>query len=123
VAKARILVVDDAVTDREIVKAFLVQEGYEVVGEAGTGHEAVEQYETLAPHVVLMDLVMPSMNGCDAARAILRRHPYAKIVAMSGLSQPSVQGDAEEAGMIGFVPKPIEAEELLAEVEEALAGR
>lgn len=117
---ARILVVDDAVTDRELLKSLLVSAGHEVVGEASTGSEAVERYEELAPDVVLMDLVMPSMNGCDAAREILRRHRYAKIVALSGLSQPSVQGDADEAGMVGFVPKPIEAEDLLAEIEDAL---
>lgn len=120
-ASARILVVDDAITDRELVKAFLTQEGYEIVGEAADGEQAVEQYEALAPALVLMDLVMPTMNGCDAARAILRRHPYARIVAMSGLSQPSVQGDAEAAGMVGFVPKPIEIADLLMEVSEALA--
>lgn len=117
---ARVLVVDDALTDRELVKTFLDKAGHTVVGEAGTGEEAVEAYRRLVPDVVLMDLVMPRMNGCDAARAILAFDPAARIVAMSGLSQPSVQADADEAGMLGFVPKPIEVDELLAEVDDAL---
>ena len=117
---ARILVVDDSFSDRELIKALLRDAGHEVVGEAMTGRAAVGQYGALRPDLVLMDLVMPEMNGVDAARAILRRDRGAKIIAMSGLSQPSVQGQAEEAGMLAFVPKPIEAEDLLAEVADAV---
>ncbi|MCB9651862.1 MAG: response regulator [Deltaproteobacteria bacterium] len=117
---ARILVVDDAITDREVVKAFLRQAGYDVVAEAGTGAEAIQAFERHRPDVVLMDLVMPEMSGTEAARAILSVHPDARIIAMSGLSQPSVQAEAMEAGMMAFVPKPLEADDLLSEVREAL---
>lgn len=118
----RVLVVDDSVSDREVVKSFLRQGGHQVVGEASSGQEALTAYRALRPDVVIMDLVMPKMNGCDATRAILREDPKARIVATSGLSQPSVQGEAEEAGATGFVPKPIEAEDLLAEIEAAVAA-
>lgn len=117
---ARILVVDDAISDREMVKAFLRQAGHQVVGEAGTGSEAVQAYQRFHPDVVLMDLVMPDMSGVDAARLILKTHPEARIIAMSGLSQPSVQAEAMEAGMLSFVPKPVEAEDLLSEIQDAL---
>ena len=116
----RILVVDDAISDREVAKAFLRQAGYQVVGEAGTGREALEAYERHRPDVVLMDLVMPDMSGTEAARAILKAHPEARIIAMSGLSQPSVQAEAMEAGMLAFVPKPVESEDLLSEVRDAM---
>lgn len=118
----RVLVVDDSVSDREVVKGMLRHAGHEVVGEAASGEQALSQYQALSPDVVIMDLVMPQMNGCDAARAILRTDPQARIIAMSGLSQPSVQGEAEDAGVLSFVPKPIEAEDLLAEVEDAMRG-
>ncbi len=116
----RVLVVDDSVSDREIAKSFLKRAGHEIIGEAGCGEEAVRQYTALRPDVVIMDLVMPKMNGSDAARIILRADPGARIIAMSGLSQPSVQVEAEAAGILGFVPKPVESDDLLAEVAEAM---
>lgn len=116
----RILVVDDSPTDRETVVAFLKAAGHDVVGEASDGVEAVDRFRELSPDVVVMDLVMAEMNGTDAARAILALNPDARLVAMSGLSQPSVQAEAVEAGMVGFIPKPVEEEDVVHEIQDAM---
>ena len=118
---ARVLVVDDASLERALVCGILEQEGFQVVGEAAGGVQAVERFRALKPDIALVDLVLPQMNGVEVARAILTLQPTAVLVAMSGLSQPSVQAEAQRAGMRGFVAKPIEREELIAELRLALA--
>lgn len=112
----RVLIVDDQVQTRSQIRSVLEQAGMTVVGEATNGAEAVEQYRALRPDVVTMDLVMPRLNGAAAARKILELDAEARIIMVSGLSQPSVMAEAREAGMRGFVTKPIVADDLVAEV-------
>ena len=116
----RILVVDDSPHDRAVVRKMLQQEGLEVVGEVSSGVQAVEQFRLLQPDVALVDLLLPQMSGVEAARAILALQPKATLVAMSGLSQPSVQAEVERVGIRGFVVKPIEKAELIHEIRQAL---
>src|SRR5215472_15180968 len=93
----------------------------EVVGEAGTGGEAVQKYKELWPDLVTMDLVMPHMSGTEAAAAIMKVDVNARIIAVSGLAQPSVVAEAQQNGIVGFVHKPLEAEDLLAEIESVMS--
>lgn len=113
---ARILIVEDSISDRELVKALLLQSGHAVVAEAGSGTEAILAFHQHRPDLVLMDLVLPELNGIDAAKAILGQSPEARIVAVSGLSHPSVQNEVFEAGMHAFVSKPIDTQEILQEI-------
>ncbi len=112
----RVLIVDDAIAAREMIRLILESAGMSVVGEASNGVEAVKRYRELKPDVVIMDLVMPEMSGTEAAREILRLAPKARIVAVSGLSQPSVMAEAEAVGMTGFVAKPVDPAELVGEL-------
>jgi two-component system chemotaxis response regulator CheY len=117
----RVLIVDDAIAARESIRRILSEAGFQVVGEASTGLEAIERYRELWPDVVTMDLVMPHMNGIEAAAALLKVDVNARIIAVSGLTQPSVMAETERVGIIGFVSKPIEAEELVEEINSAMS--
>jgi two-component system chemotaxis response regulator CheY len=118
----RVLIVDDAISARETLKRVLEGAKMIVAGEAASGVEAIAQYKTLKPDLVTMDLVMPEMSGTEAAREILRIDPAARIVAVSGLSQPSVMAEAEAVGIAAFVAKPVDPEELLGEINNLLGS-
>lgn len=120
---ARVLVVDDAAVERALVRGLLKQEGFDVVGEASSGVQAVDRFRALQPDVAIIDLMLPQMSGVEVARAILALQPRAVLVAMSSLSQPSVQAEVVKAGMRGFVIKPIERRALVAQIRGALAAR
>ena len=113
----RILLVEDSDVERALLKSLLSREGFDIVGEAASGVLAVEQFRRLKPDVALVDLLLPQMSGIEVARAILTLHPDAKLIAISGLCQPSVMAEVEAVGMCGFVPKPIDREELLSEIQ------
>jgi two-component system, chemotaxis family, chemotaxis protein CheY len=112
----KILIVDDTVAHRLLLREILGKAGHQVVGEAGSGLEAVSMFRATSPDLVLMDLVMPHLNGIEATKEIIAIEPGAKIIALSGLAQPSVQAEVMGAGALAFVTKPIEARDLLAEI-------
>jgi two-component system chemotaxis response regulator CheY len=116
----RVMIVDDAIAARAALRALVEEAALAVVGEASNGLEAVDRYRELRPDLVLMDLVMPHLNGPDAARAILAHDPSARIIAVSGLTQPSVMSEVQSSGMLGFLTKPVELDALLAEVREVV---
>lgn len=118
----RVLIVDDAIAARETIRRMVMEARMTVAGEAANGVEAIARYKELKPDLVTMDLVMPEMSGTEAAREILKIDPSARIIAVSGLSQPSVMAEAEMLGMVGFVPKPVDAAELVAEIKTAMGG-
>jgi two-component system chemotaxis response regulator CheY len=115
-----VLIVDDAIAARETLKHALLAAKMTIAGEASNGVEAVARYRELRPDLVLMDLVMPQMSGTEAAREILKHDPKARIIAVSGLSQPSVMAETELVGMAGFVPKPIDSAELVIEIRNVM---
>lgn len=115
----RVLIVDDAIASREAIRRIVENARMEVVAEASSGAEAVERYRELWPDVVTMDLVMPHMNGIESAIEIRKTDFNARIIAISGLTQPSVMAAAQEAGMVAFVAQPLEAAELIAEIRAA----
>lgn len=109
----RILIADDAMFMREMIKEIVVQAGYEVVGEAGNGLEAVEMYQVLRPDIVTMDIVMPLKSGIEAVREIAQEFPNARIIMCSALGQDTLVVEALEAGARDFIVKPFKAEQVL----------
>jgi len=105
---------------RSVVASVLSGAGYEIVGEASTGAEAVARYDELRPDVITMDLLMPEMGGLDALKAIRAKHPDARIVICSAMGQEHLMAQARAAGARGFVVKPFKPEAMLAAVEAAL---
>ncbi len=112
----RVLVVDDAKFMRHMLKNILTDIGWEVVGEAADGNEAAEQYKSLKPDVVTMDIVMPNASGLDALKEIRAFDPDAKVVMISAIDQREPLMDALRLGAVDYVVKPFERDR----VEEAL---
>src|SRR5881628_1000431 len=93
-----VLVCDDAIFMRTMISDILAQAGFEVVGEAETGSQAVERYKQLKPDLVTMDIVMPDMGGIDAVREIVKHDPDAKILMCSAMGQQALVVEAIQAG-------------------------
>jgi DNA-binding NarL/FixJ family response regulator len=110
---ARILLVDDFQRIRNGVRSLLKNESLEVCGEAANGREAVERVRELQPDLVLLDIVMPAMNGIDAAREIHRIAPSTKIVFFTIEDTPQVAALVRLAGADGLVSKTAAGRELI----------
>jgi NarL family two-component system response regulator LiaR len=95
----------------------------EIVGEAANGIEAVDLAYRLQPDVILMDLVMPEMDGPTAIAAIHERQPEIVIIALTSFAEPERIAGAEAAGAVGHLMKDAEAEEVAAAIEKAYAER
>src|SRR5690349_6164067 len=116
----RVLIVDDAVFMRNMIRDIFTSGGFEVVGEAANGLEAVERYKELRPDLTTMDIVMPFKSGIEATREIVRADPSAVVVMCSALGQESLVMEAIEAGASDFVVKPFKPEDVLAVVRKVL---
>src|SRR5436309_12698938 len=115
-----VLVWDDAIFMRTMVADILAQAGFEVVGEAETGTQAVEKYRQLKPDRVTMDIVMPDMGGIDAVREIVKQDPDAKILMCSAMGQQALVVEAIQAGAKDFVVKPFQPSRVLEAVQRVL---
>ena len=119
----RILIVDDAIFMRNMIRDIFAGQGFEVIGEAANGLEAVEKYRQLRPDLTTMDIVMPFKSGIEATREIVQEDPDALVVMCSALGQESLVMEAMEAGASDFVVKPFRAEEVLSVVKKVLGDR
>lgn len=104
----RVLIVDDAAFMRMLLKDIITKAGYEVVGEAANGVEAVEKFKELKPDIVTMDITMPEMNGIDAIKKIREFAPDAKIIVCSAMGQQAMVIEAIQAGAKDFIVKPFQ---------------
>ena len=118
--KARVLIADDASFMRQMIREIIEPEGYEVVGEATDGVEAVEQYERLHPDLVTMDIVMPKRSGIDAVKGILEKSPTAQVVMCSALGQETLVMEALQAGARDFIVKPFKPDNVLSTLAKVL---
>ena len=119
----RILLVDDhTVVRRGLRLAFDLEDDLEVVGEAANGQEALARVAELQPDVVVMDLLMPVMNGVDATRAIRRDHPDVEVVALTSVLEDRLVIDVVEAGASGYMLKETRPDELFEAVRAAARG-
>lgn len=108
-----LLVVDDALIIRHMIKETVEPAGWTVVGEAANGQMAVQQYEVLRPQAVTLDLVMPEYDGLYALRGILAIDPSAKVLVVSALDQRSVLRESFKLGAFDFLVKPFDKTLLL----------
>lgn len=117
----RILIVDDAAFMRMMIKNILSKNGYEIVGEAENGKDAIEFYKKLKPDLVTMDITMPEMNGIEGVKAILEIDPSAKIIMCSAMGQQAMVMEAIQAGAKDFIVKPFQQERILQAIGRVLA--
>jgi two-component system chemotaxis response regulator CheY len=109
----KILITDDALFMRVTLKNLLVNSGYEVIGEAANGKEAVEKYAETHPDIVFMDITMPVMDGIAATRAIKANDPNAKVIMCTAMGQKNMVMEAIQAGARDFIVKPFSPERVL----------
>jgi two-component system chemotaxis response regulator CheY len=115
-----VLVCDDAIFMRTMISDILTQAGFEVVGEAESGSQAVQKYHALKPDLVTMDIVMPDMGGIEAVREICKTDPEAKILMCSAMGQQALVVEAIQAGAKDFVVKPFQPSRVLEAVQRVL---
>jgi DNA-binding NarL/FixJ family response regulator len=119
----RLLLVEDHVLVRQSIRAFLQGAALEVVGEAGTGFEAVQLALELKPDLVIMDVHLPEMNGIEATRRIRQQCPDIQIIALTAYNEKAYQRALSDAGAEGFVLKTAEFSELLTVIQRVISIR
>jgi two-component system, NarL family, response regulator DegU len=120
----RVLIVDDHNLVREGLKAVFDQGNeVEVVGEAGSGEEALEMVDKAKPDVVLMDISMPGMNGIQATKLIREKYPDAKVVMLTMLDQEGYVYEAVKAGATGYMLKNTSSDDLVNAIQTVYEGK
>lgn len=115
-----VLICDDALFMRTMLAEIMQQAGFEVVGQAETGADAVRKYRELQPNLVTMDIIMPDMGGIDAVREIVKEFPDANILMCSAMGQQALVIEAIQAGARDFVVKPFQPSRVLEAVQRVL---
>jgi NarL family two-component system response regulator LiaR len=122
--KIRIMLVDDHAVVRSGLGAFLsAVPDFELVGEAENGQEALVRARLLQPDVVLMDLMMPVMDGVAAIRELRKAHPAMQVIALTSFQEDALVQNAMQAGAMGYLMKNVTAQELETAIRAARAGR
>ena len=116
----KVLICDDALFMRTMLAEIMEQAGFEVVGQASTGAEAVRLYRDLEPDLVTMDIIMPDMGGIDAVREIVREFPDANVVMCSAMGQQALVIEAIQAGARDFIVKPFQPGRVMEAVQRVL---
>ena len=116
----RILIVDDAAFMRMMIRDILTKNGYEVVGEAQDGAQAIEKYKELNPDLITMDITMPEMDGITALKEIRKIDPNAKVIMCSAMGQQAMVIDAIQAGAKDFIVKPFQADRVIEAIKKTL---
>lgn len=104
-----VLIVDDSEANLETLQRIITGMGHHIAGTARDGQEALNQFDSLHPDVVVMDLIMPRMNGLDALRAIRRRDPDARVVMASSMRSPQNVLECQRDGARYFLHKPFDS--------------
>ncbi|PNV62197.1 two-component system response regulator [Clostridium sp. chh4-2] len=116
----KILVVDDALFMRAMLKKVLNEAGFDQVIEAVDGEEADLVYEKEKPDLVLMDISMPKLNGIEALKRIKKRDPEALVIMCSAVGQEAMIIEAMDAGAYEFIVKPFKPEQIIRSIKAAL---
>ena len=114
--QATVLIVDDEFFNRLLLQDILKESSFRVVGEAAEGEEAIRLCQELQPDIVLMDVMMPGMDGIQVTKAVLRQNPQVRVIMCSTVSQQAQIAEALRAGAVDFIVKPI----ILDKVRETL---
>lgn len=122
--KIRVILADDSIAIHlELGEMLKLMDDIEVVAQASNGLDAVRLCEQHLPDIVLMDVMMPGMDGIEATRAILARHPQIKVLAMSGLDAPDAVKAMIDAGAVGYVLKDSHPRELMSTIRAVASGK
>lgn len=108
-----VLVVDDSIYMRSMIKIALKKAGYQIVGEAGNGEEAIDLAIQLKPDLITLDNILPDMHGLDILKCIREDGVDAKVMMVSALGQQGMMQEAKNCGVNHYVVKPFEAEHLV----------
>jgi two-component system chemotaxis response regulator CheY len=119
---AKVLIVDDALFMRNMLRNIFSESGFDIVGEAQNGNEAIEMYQRLKPDLVTMDIVMPEKNGIEALKEIMAADGTARIVICSALGQESLIMEALEAGARDFIVKPFKPPKVIEVAQKVLSS-
>lgn len=109
-----VLIVDDALFMRKILRGILEEKGYQVVAEAASGIETMRRLHEQTPDIILLDIILPDSNGLDLLQSILASHPRATVVICSAIGQEPVIQKALDLGARGFIQKPFTPETVIA---------
>ncbi len=115
-----VLIVDDTAFMRKLLRNILLSAGFNVVGEAENGKQAVELYKKLKPDLVTLDIVMPEMNGIEALKQIRSIDPNAKIIMCTAVGQEQMVKAAIKLGAKGYIVKPFQAPKVIEEAKRVL---
>lgn len=120
----KLIIVDDHAVVRSGLSKFLkVNKDFQLLAEASDGEEAVQLVSLHRPDVVLMDLMMPGMDGVAATREIHKKYPQVKVIALTSFSEQNMVNGALQAGAIGYLQKNVTAAELANAIRSACAGK
>ena len=120
----RVMIVDDHAMVRDGLKVFFfVFKDIEIVGEADNGEKALALCSQIQPDVILMDMMMPVMDGTTATRAIRQLYPQIQIIVLTSFPEEALVPQAIQAGAIGYLLKDVQAEELVTAIRAAHTGR
>ena len=117
----KIMVVDDSRIAQLQLQEILSGTDYQVAACCQSGEEAIDMYDKVAPDLVTMDIMMPGMDGLEAARFILRNHPDARVIMISSLAYDDTINEATSIGAKGFVYKPFDQQQILQAMQKAFA--
>ncbi|MHA0855975.1 response regulator [Paenibacillus sp. CMAA1364] len=116
----RILIVDDAAFMRMMIRDILTKNGFEVVGEAADGAQAIEKFKEVQPDLITMDITMPEMDGIAALKEIKKIDPAAKVIMCSAMGQQAMVIDAIQAGAKDFIVKPFQSDRVVEAINKTL---
>ncbi len=116
----KVLIVDDAAFMRMMIKDILTKNGFEIVGEAVNGQEAVDKFDELKPDLVTMDITMPEKDGIEALKEIKQKSSDAKIIMCSAMGQQSMVIEAIQAGAKDFIVKPFQPDRVMEAINKAM---
>ena len=117
---ARVLIVDDVEFVIEMYKDLLRTKGHEVVGTAFNGAEALDKYGDLNPDIVIMDVLMPEMDGLSALKKLLEIDPGARVLVVTAVEKPGLGDECIATGAMGFLEKPFEFDEFFTALTKIL---
>ncbi len=115
--KTTLLVVDDSPFASKKIKDLVEEHGYEVIGYASNGDEGIELYNKLHPDILMLDIIMPGIDGLDTAQQIMKKYPQATILMLSSLCDADTLEEVRSIGLKYLIPKPWEDDVLLATLE------
>ena len=115
--KTTIIVVDDSPFASKQIKDIVEENGYEVIGYAKNGEDGIKMYEELHPDIVILDIIMPGIDGIETAQILLKNDPDATILMLSSLCDSGTLDEVRSIGVKYLIPKPWEDDVLLATLE------